>query len=86
MLTGGDLTFFRTPMNGIIGMTDLTLESEGLTRSQKENLMLVHSLARSLLLIIDDILDISKSTLSRVEPLILLGLTAVPRLQSKPAE
>ncbi|KAG8910547.1 histidine kinase osmosensor [Tulasnella sp. 417] len=50
----------RTPMNGIIGMTDLTLESEGLTRLQKENLMLVHSLARSLLLIIDDILDISK--------------------------
>lgn len=50
-------------MNGIIGMTDLTLETEGLTRSQKENLMLVHSLARSLLLIIDDILDISKSAL-----------------------
>lgn len=47
-------------MNGIIGMTDLTLETE-LTRSQKENLLLVHSLARSLLLIIDDILDISKS-------------------------
>jgi hypothetical protein len=43
-------------------MTDLTLETE-LTRSQKENLLLVHSLARSLLLIIDDILDISKSTL-----------------------
>ena len=51
-------------MNGIIGMTDLTLETEGLTRSQKENLMLVHSLARSLLLIIDDILDISKSGFS----------------------
>jgi osomolarity two-component system sensor histidine kinase NIK1 len=51
----------RTPMNGIIGMTDLTLETE-LTRAQKENLLLVNSLARSLLLIIDDILDISKST------------------------
>lgn len=47
-------------MNGIIGMTDLTLETE-LTRAQKENLLLVNSLARSLLLIIDDILDISKS-------------------------
>ncbi|KAG8898167.1 hypothetical protein FRC01_011001, partial [Tulasnella sp. 417] len=56
----------RTPMNGIIGMTDLTLESEGLTRSQKENLMLVHSLARSLLLIIDDILDISKIEAGRM--------------------
>jgi len=50
-------------MNGIIGMTELTLDSD-LTRSQRESLLLVHSLARSLLLIIDDILDISKSTLS----------------------
>ena len=49
-----------TPMNGIIGMTDLTLDTE-LTRTQKENLLLVHQLAKSLLLIIDDILDISKS-------------------------
>src|SRR5258708_594556 len=53
-------SFFRTPMNGIIGMTDLTLETE-LTPAQRENLLLVNSLARSLLLIIDDILDISKS-------------------------
>jgi len=50
-------------MNGIIGMTELTLDSD-LTRSQRESLLLVHSLARSLLLIIDDILDISKSELS----------------------
>ena len=57
-----DLCFIirRTPMNGIIGMTELTLDSD-LNRSQRESLLLVHSLARSLLLIIDDILDISKS-------------------------
>lgn len=47
-------------MNGIIGMTNFTLETD-LTRSQRENLMIVSNLATSLLLIIDDILDISKS-------------------------
>jgi len=53
-------------MNGIIGMTVLTLESE-LTRAQRENLMIVSSLASSLLTIIDDILDISKSKSSQLE-------------------
>ncbi len=41
-------------------MKELTLDSD-LNRSQRETLLLVRNLARSLLLIIDDILDISKS-------------------------
>ena len=61
-------------MNGIIGMTELTLDSN-LTRSQRESCLVVHSLSRSLLLIIDDILDISKSTLASlflklIEPIV----------------
>lgn len=52
-------------MNGIIGMTVLTLESE-LTRQQRENLSIVSNLAASLLTIIDDILDISKIEAGRM--------------------
>ncbi|KAJ2959651.1 hypothetical protein NQZ79_g4920 [Umbelopsis isabellina] len=55
----------RTPMNGIIGMTSLTLETE-LSRQQRENLMIVSSLALNLLTIIDDILDISKIEAGRM--------------------
>jgi len=69
-------------MNGIIGMTELTLDSD-LTRSQRESLLLVHSLARSLLLIIDDILDISKSKLL-VSKCLGMHLTFLSS-QSKPA-
>ena len=55
----------RTPMNGIIGLTGVTLETE-LNRQQRENLMIVSNLANSLLLIIDDILDISKIEAGRM--------------------
>lgn len=55
----------RTPMNGIIGMTTLTLETE-LDRAQRENLLIVKSLALNLLAIIDDILDISKIEAGRL--------------------
>jgi osomolarity two-component system sensor histidine kinase NIK1 len=65
-------------MNGIIGMTELTLDSD-LNRSQRESLLLVHSLARSLLLIIDDILDISKSTYHSWLALSCTPNEAVPR-------
>ncbi|KAL0073934.1 hypothetical protein J3Q64DRAFT_1779788 [Phycomyces blakesleeanus] len=49
----------RTPMNGIIGMTTMVLETD-LKPSQREQLSIVKSLALELLVIINDILDISK--------------------------
>ncbi len=49
----------RTPMNGIIGMTELVLDTE-LTSEQRNYLNMVKSSAESLLTIINDILDFSK--------------------------
>jgi PAS domain S-box-containing protein len=49
----------RTPLNGILGMTELVLDTE-LTEGQRENLSLAHFSAESLLSIINDILDFSK--------------------------
>lgn len=49
----------RTPMHGIIGMTDLVLETT-LTMEQREYLGLVKTAAHSLLRILNDILDFSK--------------------------
>ncbi|KAI8870636.1 hypothetical protein GQ42DRAFT_162570 [Ramicandelaber brevisporus] len=55
----------RTPMNGIIGMTNSTLETE-LTRHQRENLLIAQSQATQLMLILNDILDISKIEAGRL--------------------
>ena len=56
----------RTPLNGVIGMTELALETE-LTREQREYLETVRFSAESLLSIINDILDFSKIEAGKVE-------------------
>ncbi|HJU10781.1 MAG TPA: MHYT domain-containing protein, partial [Candidatus Binataceae bacterium] len=56
----------RTPMNGVIGMTDLLLDTN-LTQEQREYLNTVNSCADSLLAIINDILDFSKIEAGRLE-------------------
>ncbi|MFY9584917.1 MAG: MHYT domain-containing protein [Candidatus Acidiferrales bacterium] len=49
----------RTPLNGVMGMTDLALETE-LTPEQREYLETIKISADSLLTVINDILDFSK--------------------------
>jgi PAS domain S-box-containing protein len=49
----------RTPINGIMGMTELALDTE-LNTEQRDCLLLVKSSSESLLLVINDILDFSK--------------------------
>ncbi len=56
----------RTPMNGIIGMTALALDTE-LSPEQREYLTLVRQSADSLLAVINDILDLSKVEAGKLE-------------------
>jgi len=56
----------RTPLNGVMGMTDLALETE-LTPEQREYLETVKISADSLLAVINDILDFSKIEAGKVD-------------------
>ncbi|MGA2718227.1 MAG: response regulator, partial [Candidatus Acidiferrales bacterium] len=56
----------RTPLNGVIGMTDLALETE-LTPEQREYLETVKLSADSLLMVINDILDFSKIEAGKID-------------------
>jgi PAS domain S-box-containing protein len=49
----------RTPLNGIVGMTDLALDTK-MTREQRDYLETVKLSARALLGVINDVLDFSK--------------------------
>jgi PAS domain S-box-containing protein len=56
----------RTPMNGIIGFADLLLDGD-LTKEQRRQATLLKDSGKSLLAIINDILDISKIEAGKLE-------------------
>lgn len=56
----------RTPLNGIIGMTELALETE-LTSEQRDYMQTVKLSADALLTVINDILDFSKIEAGKIE-------------------
>ena len=57
----------RTPMNAIIGMTELLLHSNNLTERDREYADDINTSAHSLLVIINDILDMSKIESGKLE-------------------
>ena len=57
---------FRTPMNGILGMTELILDTE-INPEQREYLEMVKTSADSLLWLLSDILDFSKVEAGKLE-------------------
>jgi two-component system, sensor histidine kinase and response regulator len=56
----------RTPLNGVIGMTDIVLDTD-LTLEQRDCLETVKLSADSLLVVINDILDFSKIEAGKIE-------------------
>jgi signal transduction histidine kinase/CheY-like chemotaxis protein len=56
----------RTPLNGVVGMTDLALDTE-LTEEQREYLQTVKTSADALLIVINEILDFSKIEAGKID-------------------
>ncbi len=57
----------RTPMNGIMGMTDLLLEGDFPPEQQRRQLLAIRESTENLMVIINDILDLSKIEAGKLE-------------------
>jgi signal transduction histidine kinase len=55
----------RTPMNGVLGLTELVLRTE-LNDKQRQYIHLAHQSAQSLMVIINDLLDVAKIESGRI--------------------
>ena len=57
----------RTPLNAVIGLSELTLHTGGMNAEAEENIKKVHNAGAALLNLINDILDISKIEAGKIE-------------------
>ncbi|MDM8523010.1 ATP-binding protein [Desulfococcaceae bacterium HSG8] len=57
----------RTPMNSVLGFLEVALEDSALPEFQRRNLSTAHNSAKSLLTLINDILDLSKLESGKLE-------------------
>jgi signal transduction histidine kinase/ActR/RegA family two-component response regulator len=67
----------RTPMNGVLGLTEVLAADPRITPDQLETLSLIQGSGRALVQIINDLLDLSKLEASRVD---------LERIPSRPGE
>jgi two-component system sensor histidine kinase/response regulator len=65
----------RTALNGVMGMTDVALDTE-LTKEQREYLETVKISADSLLTVINDILEFSKTEAGKVDLEVWISICA----------
>ncbi len=56
----------RTPLNGLLGMTDLALDTD-LTPAQRDYLETIRRSAESLVTVVDDVVDLSRIEAGRIE-------------------
>jgi len=57
----------RTPMNGVLGLVEALITDDGLAPEQLESLRTVRSSGRSLVALLDDLLDLSRVESGRLE-------------------
>ena len=57
----------RTPLNSVIGFTSAMSRDPGLSKTQRRQLSLIESAGRSLLAVVNDVLDFSKLEAGRLE-------------------
>jgi signal transduction histidine kinase len=57
----------RTPMNVIVGLTDLMLEENNMPEREKETLKKINTAGTTLMGLINDVLDISKVEAGKLE-------------------
>jgi PAS domain S-box-containing protein len=57
----------RTPLNGILGYTQLFRRDQSLTSNQQNGINIIHNCAENLLVLINDVLDLSKIEAQKLE-------------------
>jgi CHASE2 domain-containing sensor protein/nitrogen-specific signal transduction histidine kinase/DNA-binding NarL/FixJ family response regulator len=81
----------RTPLNGILGFAQVLERSPTLTTKEQENVGIIHQCGSHLLMLINDILDLSKIEARRLElyaapvhlPVFLNGVTEICRIRAE---